>query len=172
MVSTEVRARPDGEDLVLSVDETGTTLAHELGHYLGLFHLSEIPKDGNPPHAHDPIDDTEECRETTTFGGCPDAFVRNVMTSTAWATSGAAARRQLTEGQLRVLRRHPLCVKSPIETLPEPEEPTCDAECSAPNVCGSIGGAIGCHPACSPGDECDNPDHVCLTDDLGVFVCQ
>lgn len=44
---------------------TGVVFAHELGHYLGLFHTSEQWGMG-----HDPLDDTPECRDFNS--GCSD----------------------------------------------------------------------------------------------------
>src|SRR5438309_445465 len=54
----------------LDTDGMGTTAAHEIGHYLGLYHTSE--RDGSE---HDPIDDTPECAAGDS--ACPDAA--NVM---------------------------------------------------------------------------------------------
>ncbi|MBF0171751.1 MAG: hypothetical protein HQK87_11830, partial [Nitrospinae bacterium] len=53
----------------LSADETdrlilAVTLAHEIGHYLGLYHLNEY--DGS---AHDPLSDTPECRKADDSDG-------------------------------------------------------------------------------------------------------
>ena len=44
------------EDGGLDVIELAATMSHELGHYLGLFHISEA--EGT---SHDPLDDTPEC---------------------------------------------------------------------------------------------------------------
>ncbi len=46
--------------------DTGTLLAHELGHYLGLRHTSEIFG------GHDPISDTPECEMGVAVADCPD----------------------------------------------------------------------------------------------------
>jgi hypothetical protein len=71
-------------------DLLAATIAHELGHYLGLFHTTEQAKEGDPPGgSHDPIGDTEENDKT------------NLMW---WASEGGAV---LTEGQGFVLLRHP-----------------------------------------------------------------
>lgn len=50
---------------------TGVVLAHEVGHYLGLFHTSEQGGAG-----FDPLDDTPECRRNFP-AGCPD--LNNLM---------------------------------------------------------------------------------------------
>ena len=55
-------------DLV-PVDEMGVVIAHELGHYTGLFHTSEI--DGR---VNDPFPDTPECRLDRDTDG--DGFLR------------------------------------------------------------------------------------------------
>lgn len=49
---------------------TGQILAHEVGHYLGLFHTSE--QNG---YSHDPLPDTQECGRIGT--NCPD--INNLM---------------------------------------------------------------------------------------------
>lgn len=82
-------------------EQLGRTLAHELGHYLGLFHTSEA--DGT---VLDPLSDTPECRAERDLAGdglsiddCEGAGADNLM---FWAkTSG----RVLTEQQRAVLRR-------------------------------------------------------------------
>lgn len=80
----------------------GRTLAHEIAHYLGLFHTSEA--DGR---VFDPLDDTPACRlehdldanGRLSVSECQDAGVDNLM---FWAkTTGTA----LTEQQRGVLRR-------------------------------------------------------------------
>jgi hypothetical protein len=78
----------------------GRTLAHELAHYLGLFHVSE--SDGS---VLDPLADTPECRTAQDTGGdgltvedCAEHGADNLM---FWAkTSGTL----LTEQQRSVLR--------------------------------------------------------------------
>jgi hypothetical protein len=75
---------------VLDTEAMGVTCAHEIGHYLGLYHTSE--RDGRQ---HDPIGDTPECAGAS---ACPDAG--NVM---FW--TGGGARSKLTVGQGAVMRR-------------------------------------------------------------------
>jgi hypothetical protein len=80
-----------------------TTCAHEVGHYLGLYHTTEL--DGEDV---DPISDTPDCGTTT--AAC--AATMNLM-----YPIGGAARQALTAGQGMVLRRHPLCRTMP--AMPE-----------------------------------------------------
>jgi hypothetical protein len=79
----------------------GRTLAHEIAHYLGLFHTSEL--DGS---VYDPLDDTPECRLDRDVDGdglsvadCAEHGADNLM---FWAkTTGT----QLTPQQREVLQR-------------------------------------------------------------------
>ncbi|MFT7621509.1 MAG: hypothetical protein ACI9WU_000672 [Myxococcota bacterium] len=84
-------ANPDvawsGVVLKVGVDTLGANLAHELGHYLGLWHTYEL----QAPSIKDPLPDTSPL---TTVGD-------NLMTP---AMAGAV----LTEGQGVVIRRHPI----------------------------------------------------------------
>ncbi len=70
--------------------DVGLTMAHELGHYLGLFHSSENSWGGFQPAIHDPIDDTPPNDET------------NLM---YW--DGSKAGEKLTPQQAAVLRNNP-----------------------------------------------------------------
>jgi hypothetical protein len=79
----------DGNEL------TGIVLAHEVGHYLGLFHTSEQYNQG-----YDPIDDTPEC--TSGFPeSCPD--LGNLMFPLA-----GISHTEVTAGQSFVLKANPL----------------------------------------------------------------
>ncbi|MBF0171079.1 MAG: hypothetical protein HQK87_08335 [Nitrospinae bacterium] len=72
------------------------TMAHELGHYLGLYHTTE--SDGG---TFDPIGDTPECRSgNPTAGRCPDGG--NLM---FWAAGGSIEQATLTDNQRTVVRR-------------------------------------------------------------------
>lgn len=51
---------------------TAIAMAHEVGHFLGLFHTSETDGQG-----HDRLDDTPQCYDLTEIWDCPDA--QNVM---------------------------------------------------------------------------------------------
>jgi hypothetical protein len=133
------------------------TCAHEMGHYLGLYHTSE--RDGM---LHDPIPDTPECSGN---GGsaCPDAD--NIM---FW--TGGATRHVLSEGQASVLRRHPLSQASAGQP-PPPGPPICDPGCTAPDVCVQWSGQAQCMIACDPnGDPCPT-GYSCLPSEDYTYVC-
>lgn len=80
----------------------GRTLAHELAHYLGLFHTSE--RDGS---VLDPLDDTPACAASQDANGdavlsaseCLEHGARNLM---FWAESTGT---ELTADQITILRR-------------------------------------------------------------------
>jgi len=84
-------------------DRLGSTLAHEIGHYLGLYHTTENNK-GKPPEQkiHDPIADTPEDDKT------------NLMW---WAAEGGVA---LTKGQSFVMLRHPSVFLKTADVTPDP----------------------------------------------------
>ncbi|MBI5814598.1 MAG: hypothetical protein HZB29_03205 [Nitrospinae bacterium] len=73
------------------------TAAHELGHFLGLFHPSE--SDGK---TYDPISDTPECHagEKPSPANCPDGT--NLM---FWISGDGVTQETLTAGQKGVLQR-------------------------------------------------------------------
>jgi hypothetical protein len=63
-----------GGDLQFSAEETrllAETMAHEVGHFIGLFHPVELTFD-----TWDALDDTPECSNQTS---CVDAYIRNLM---------------------------------------------------------------------------------------------
>jgi hypothetical protein len=74
---------------------TGNVLAHEVGHYLGLFHTSEVGGRG-----FDPLSDTPECRNNFPEG-CPD--LENLMFPLARASASV-----LSPLQLSTIRYNPL----------------------------------------------------------------
>ena len=79
----------------------GEVMAHELGHFLGLFHTTEI-QGGN-----DPLSDTPACAlaTVTTYEGlwdCPD--VHNLMFPLAVSGSGT----ELSPGQVQTMQYNPL----------------------------------------------------------------
>ena len=76
----------------------GRVIAHEAGHYLGLFHTTEVGGE-----AADPMPDTAQCpaRRWDRPDGCPDAL--NLMFPLAGLGSDV-----LTAGQADVLHANPL----------------------------------------------------------------
>lgn len=76
--------------------DTGILVAHELGHYLGLRHTTEL--DGTA----DPIADTPQCPSQTDVRDCPD--YRNLM----FPRFPLDPSLSLTEGQIRVIRNNPI----------------------------------------------------------------
>ncbi len=74
---------------------TGIVLAHEVGHFLGLFHTSEQFGGG-----FDPLDDTPQCRNNFP-NGCPD--IDNLMFPLA-----GSSHTQLSDGQAWQIRVSPL----------------------------------------------------------------
>jgi hypothetical protein len=137
----------------LDVEGLSSTIAHEIGHYLGLYHTSE-----SSGAQHDPIPDSPQCDD----GLCSVDFDSNIMSS-----GGGAFRTAVTWGQAFVMKQHPLCV--PTELAPVVRN-TCDLACSAPNTCSILGGNEQCRRACDPdAPECDTGS--CRPDDTGTFVC-
>ncbi|MEO0606322.1 MAG: M43 family zinc metalloprotease, partial [Myxococcota bacterium] len=93
-------------DLATAPADVGKIMAHEGGHFLGLFHTTERSGD-----QHDSLDDTPECPSANDADSngrlsvteCADLDGDNVMFWTL--TDGAAA---LTADQSWVLRRNPV----------------------------------------------------------------
>ena len=130
------------------------TCAHEIGHYLGLYHTSE--RDGRQ---HDPIADTAECGEGAIT--CPDGG--NIM---FW--TGGGARSRLTAGQGVVMRRHPLVAAAAPPTLPVAD---CASGCAAPETCVVLGARSTCAIACDP-ESAPCSAGSCGPADDGTFVCR
>ncbi len=99
-ISVDLLASPEVPEDV----DLGRALAHEIGHYLGLFHTSEF--DGT---IRDPLPDTPECRHTRDADGdgwvlaaeCAGFGADNLM---FWAARGES----LTEDQASVMVRAPM----------------------------------------------------------------
>ncbi|MFP4600613.1 MAG: M57 family metalloprotease [Persicimonas sp.] len=102
-------------DLGSDNDHVAHLVAHELGHYLGLRHTTEVVKDTGTQMERtleelmgvtDPIEDTPVCDQIQQTGfDCPDAD--NLMFPAAPPTA-EQRRSALTDGQNSVLRANPL----------------------------------------------------------------
>lgn len=87
----------EGREIVDGNDFTGIVMAHEVGHYLGLFHTSEQYGQG-----FDPIQDTPACTDSSDFpSDCPD--IDNLMFPLA-----GISHTELTAGQIYTLQANPL----------------------------------------------------------------
>ena len=151
LVSTE--AYTDGQGF-LDVNGLASTVAHEVGHYLGLYHTSEASGT-----QHDPIPDTAQCSNAN----CSSEFNKNIMTA-----GGGSTRTKVTDGQAFVVRQHPLC--TPMDFTQPPA--TCSLSCNAPTTCSIVAGNQACRPACDPdGVRCATGTGTCRHDDIGTFVC-
>jgi hypothetical protein len=146
-----------GSDGYLDLQGLATTLAHETGHFLGLYHTSE-----HDEGFHDPIPDTPECDGVV----CGDEYRANIMTS-----GTGAFRSVLTPGQGEVVRGHPLCRPYPTQVTAD-GPPECRLTCSAPDTCSIWQGMARCLPACDPDESrvCDDGS-LCVPDDTGTYVC-
>jgi len=81
-----------------SAAAAGHIAAHEIGHYLGLFHTTE--SDGS----HDIIDDTVECPASGTSSACPTVGNDYLMHWQYFSSTLPV----ITAGQTRVILGHPL----------------------------------------------------------------
>lgn len=81
-------------------DVWGVIIAHELGHFLGLWHTDE--HDGS---LHDPLGDTPECQvtdQTLTPAACGNVIARNLM---FWAPDSEGKALSISADQHTVVRR-------------------------------------------------------------------
>ena len=113
---------PHATGTTLNVQLLGETAAHETGHYLGLFHLTE--KGGT---SFDILSDTPECaisHDSDSDGEvsaeeCDGYGAENIMFWTAWSSSSQAAGKKqetLSSYQQHVLRYSPI---ADIDTNPD-----------------------------------------------------
>ena len=150
LVSTDAYTRNG----FLDVPGLASTIAHELGHFLGLYHTSE-----SSGTQHDPLPDTPQADDDG------DEFDRNIMTG-----GGGARRNIFTEDQAFVFKRHPLCVPTKFEP---PPPVTCDLTCTPPTTCGIVDGNKACRQACDPdAAEPTCTTGMCRPDDLGTYICR
>ncbi|MCB9508224.1 MAG: hypothetical protein H6698_01140 [Myxococcales bacterium] len=84
------------EYLGTNADQTGQTMAHEIGHFNGLRHTSE-----HGGSEWDPIDDTPRCSDPERGAACPDAS--NLM----FPFSLGSTQETVTTQQAAVLRASP-----------------------------------------------------------------
>jgi len=81
----------------------GQTLAHEVGHFLGLYHTTELDRS-----FHDPLGDTPEC--TAAMAVCPDR--NNIMYVTFYGETGGVGLTSSAQ-QRRVVQASPLYRATP-----------------------------------------------------------
>lgn len=91
-------------NIVASPDQVSLIMAHEGGHFLGLFHPSEEDLSGV-----DPLEDTPECEDTDADGAltseeCAGSGSENVM----WPTAQVGVATSFTENQGWVVARNPI----------------------------------------------------------------
>jgi hypothetical protein len=89
---------PNDGSTVDGDEYTGIIFAHEVGHYLGLFHTIDA---GGGRASYDPILDTPECPPSSFPSNCPD--INNMMFPLA-----GISHRDVTPGQSWVIQVNPL----------------------------------------------------------------
>lgn len=79
----------------------GETAAHEMGHWLGLFHTTE-----SSGQSHDPLDDTPECNSSSpSASNCRNSGGDNLM---FWQASGSFEQNNLSADQVHIINNSPL----------------------------------------------------------------
>ncbi len=106
VLSVDTHLSADGTTIEAAL--LGETLAHELGHQLGLFHTTELEG-----REHDPLDDTPECSASRDVDGdgelsvpeCLEEGGRNVM---FWTAEDGIRQRELSPTQVAILAASPV----------------------------------------------------------------
>lgn len=103
LVSGALLARDDGQFQDVELDTYAVTLAHEVGHYLGLFHPAQlVERSGDPPLTWDALADTPDCEDYDT---CVAELSDNLMFPFPDCDAvGCVGGTALTPGQAAVLR--------------------------------------------------------------------
>lgn len=103
-VSILTSAGPNGTFSETELRVLGETLAHEVGHYVGLFHPADF--NGNFVSAEDPLSDTPSCNSRPDCQGV-NALISNLMYATPVEDEGTLIpQNQLTSQQSGVLNRY------------------------------------------------------------------
>lgn len=109
-LSAAEAAGRDGQFSAAEVELFAETMAHEVGHYLGLFHPAEIPVVGAEPPSWDALDDTDKC---ATFDLCMTTLGDNLMFPTpvctdpfAFSCTDFVQQRSLTPLQVGLIQRY------------------------------------------------------------------
>lgn len=98
-----LHAGGDGVFDATDITGMGETMAHEIGHYMGLFHPIEIDGGGNPTGYGDALDDTPDCGS---YSDCLNQLGTNLMFPyRTCSTAGCERQDDVTGQQAAVLQR-------------------------------------------------------------------